>query len=160
MRTIEKEKSLMYGENFFGPGSGTKQPPGGLHSEALTGLPEGGYHTGMSTFSLDATLDSGLLILRPMGYLEKSAGQAIAKEFETRFPGGVERCILDLRQVTVINSPGITQLLDFAENLHYERKVPLGILGVTDLYSDIFQSVGLLELAEAFPDEETAKAEL
>jgi anti-anti-sigma regulatory factor len=114
----------------------------------------------MSEFTIDAAVENGLLVLRPRGYFEKTAGQMLQAELEKHLPAGAQKCLLDLRLVQVITSPGVTKLLELAENLRYERKIPLGLMGVTELYQEIFQCVGLLLLVQVFSDEETARTTL
>ena len=110
----------------------------------------------MSSFTVQSRLENGILVLRPQGYLEKTAGEALRQEVERSLPRGVNKCIVDFSGVPVINSPGVTMLLELAEVLHYEHRIPLGLAALTELYKEVFQAVGLLDLVQVFPDEAAA----
>ena len=114
----------------------------------------------MRQSSIEVALDNGFLVLRLKGYFDKSAGSVLSGEFERQLPLGVNRCLLDFSQITIINSPGITCLLEFAENMRYERKISRGCIGTADMYQEIFEAVGLSELITPFPDEATARNSL
>ncbi|MBI3038924.1 STAS domain-containing protein [bacterium] len=114
----------------------------------------------MKQSSVEAAFESGFLVLRLKGYFDKSAGVTLVEEFEAKLPLGVNRCFLDFSQIVIINSPGITCLLDFAENIRYERKIPLGCMGISQMYIEIFDAVGLSELMTLFPDETSARTSL
>lgn len=73
---------------------------------------------------------------------------------------GSRKLLIDLAAVTVINSPGITKLLEIAEELAGIRKAALGFIGVSDLYRDVFQVTGLSGLSTIFDSESQAAEEL
>ncbi len=127
---------------------------------ALTGDYAGSIVKPMKQSSIEAALDGGFLVLRLKGYFDKSSGNALVEEFERRLTNGVNRCLLDFSQITIINSPGITCLLEFAENMRYERKIPMGCIGIADMYQEIFDAVGLSELITLFPNEAVARTSL
>jgi anti-anti-sigma regulatory factor len=111
----------------------------------------------MKESSLESSLEDSFLLIRLKGYFDGNAGTAVKKEFEERFSAGVTRCLFDFSQVTIINSPGITFLMEFSESLAYERRIPLGCFGIAEMYIEIFEAIGLLQMIQIFPDEPTGR---
>jgi anti-anti-sigma factor len=68
-------------------------------------------------FSLTAAVDSGCLVMATSGYVNNKGGEAIAKEFEKHFEGGTRHVIINLAQSKVVNSIGMSFLIEVIEKL-------------------------------------------
>ncbi len=100
--------------------------------------------------------ENGCFIVRPAGYLDEVGGKALRGFFDPPARKGIKKFVLNLQGTPVINSQGITQILEIVETLLYDHKAALAIVGLSDLYVDVFQVVGILKLVKTFPDEVSA----
>ena len=117
------------------------------------------YIENMSEFKFKREYAGDVLILRPEGYFNEQAGQVV-RAFLKESPAEKTRMVvLNLEKVAVINSPGITQILELTEEILYERKGQLALVGVSQLYLEVFQVIGLTGMASIFPDEKSAIAQ-
>jgi len=110
----------------------------------------------MSTFTCETATQSDSFIVRTRGYLDEGGGRATREAVEAALPQGFRRLILNLGGSPVINSQGITQLLEIAEQVVMRRKSKLAFVGLTDLQRNVFNVMGLLRLGKAFADEAAA----
>lgn len=113
----------------------------------------------MAEFTCDTVLDGETCILRTHGYLNGEAGEAVRAACELAAnERQARRFVVNLADSPVINSPGITALLELAEWLVYDRKSRLAFVGVKDLHKNVFKVVGLLKLSTIHEDEAAASA--
>jgi anti-anti-sigma factor len=112
----------------------------------------------MPEFKCETIVQGEACIVRTHGYLNDEAGRAVRTACEAVAPQGVKRFIISLADSPVINSPGITALLELAEWLVYEQKVRLIFVGLKDLHKNVFKVVGLLKLSTLHEDENSALA--
>lgn len=68
-------------------------------------------------FSLTSELRENRLIITTNGYVNNVGGQAIAKEFAGHFGKGTKEIILNLAQSKVVNSVGMSFLIEMIEQL-------------------------------------------
>ncbi len=114
----------------------------------------------MIEFSFEKVFANDTLILRATGYFNESAGQslrAIARKCQS---DGIRKVILNLEKTSVINSPGITQILEMAEEILSEPGGKLGLVGVSQLYQEVFMVVGITSQSDVFADEPSALEQL
>ncbi len=114
----------------------------------------------MSEFTFEKVVTNATLILRATGYFNEMAGQslrAVARECRSE---GIHKLILNLEKTSVINSPGITQILEMAEEILSEPRGKLGLVGVSQLYQEVFMVVGITSQATVFADEPSALEQL
>lgn len=109
-----------------------------------------------STFTCTTRQEGDCYIIRPSGYLDQVAGKAVRAFFEPPLGQGVRKFILNLEGSPVINSQGITQLLELVETLQYDFKATLALVGLSNLHLDVFHVIGILKLVQVFPDEGAA----
>lgn len=110
----------------------------------------------MSTFTCETALQGESFVVRSRGYLDEEGGRALREAVEVAIPQGFRRLILNLSGSAVINSQGITQLLEIAELVVMRRKSKLAFVGLTDLQRNVFNVMGLLRLGKAYADEAAA----
>lgn len=69
-------------------------------------------------FSLTSEVRDAKLILATSGYVNNVGGEAIAQEFQKHFATGVRHVIINLDQSRVVNSIGMSFLLEIIEQLN------------------------------------------
>jgi anti-anti-sigma factor len=114
----------------------------------------------LTPFSCSTREENKCFIARPAGYLDEIAGTALREAFTEPARKGIKKFVLNLSDTPVINSQGITQILELVEVLMYDHKATLALVGLSDLYTDVFQVIGVLKMTRVFPDETTAIASL
>jgi len=73
----------------------------------------------MSTdFTLKSEVQHNCLILTTAGYINNTGGERIAQEFYSHQSSGVKNVILDLSGTKVVNSIGISYLIEIIEKLN------------------------------------------
>ncbi len=100
----------------------------------------------MSTdFNLTSELKNKTLIIKTDGYINSTGGEKIVQEFSKH--AGVNKLILNLENSKVVNSIGISHLIEVIEKLNQEN----GKLIFTNLDPTIektFSIMGLFQFAE------------
>ncbi len=70
------------------------------------------------SFSLTSELRQNRLVIVTSGYINNIGGEAIAKEFDKHFANNVKEIVINLEQSKVVNSIGMSFLLEIIEQLH------------------------------------------
>ena len=114
----------------------------------------------METFELKvARQDGRLAVLEVAGYINNEAGEAIAQQSRQLLQGGHRTLLLDLQATRIINSIGISLLLEVLEKV-IEIKGTLAFCSLSPSIGKTFHIMGLAQYARIFPDRTTALAEL
>jgi anti-anti-sigma factor len=106
-------------------------------------------------FKLVTELHDKTLVLKTEGYINLTAGEQIIEEFSKHFSGGINRLILDLEKSRVVNSIGVSCLIEIVEKLIQVN----GKLFFTNLDPSIeksFDLMGLFQFAEKADSVESA----
>jgi len=69
------------------------------------------------SFSLTAEVRNSCLVITTVGYVNNVGGEAIAKEFNRHFETGIKQVIVNLAQSKVVNSIGMSFLIEIIEQL-------------------------------------------
>lgn len=69
-------------------------------------------------FSLTSEINNGRLIITTSGYVNNVGGEAIAQEFQRHFADGIQNVIINLGQSKVVNSVGMSFLIEIIEHLN------------------------------------------
>jgi len=69
-------------------------------------------------FQLKSELRDDVLIMYTTGYINNEGGEKIAQEFDQHFEKGVKKVIIDLEKSKVVNSIGISFLIEIIEKLN------------------------------------------
>jgi len=69
-------------------------------------------------FKLTSELKNNILILHTSGYVNNDGGEKIASEFSKHFENGVTKVIINLEKSKVVNSIGISFLIEVIEKLN------------------------------------------
>ena len=114
----------------------------------------------METFELKVADQHGTLaVLEVAGYINNEGGEVIAKEARKLLDAGSRTLLLDLRSTRIINSIGISLLLEVLERT-LEVNGLLAFCSLTPSIAKTFQIMGLAQYARIFPDRPSALAEL
>ena len=93
-------------------------------------------------FSLSSEVRDNRLIITTNGYVNNVGGAAIAEEFQRHFSGGVRHVIIDLALSRVVNSVGMSFLIEIIEKLSEEG----GRLVFTNLDPSVDKMLGIMGL--------------
>jgi len=98
-------------------------------------------------------------ILYTKGYINNVGGEEIAARAYELMDGGVRSLLLNLRETKIVNSIGISILIEIIEKM-MEKGGRLSFCCLTPVIQKTFQIMGLAQYAAIFPDEESAVREL
>jgi anti-anti-sigma factor len=101
----------------------------------------------------------GFGLIAAAGYINNEGGQAIADAASELIDGGCGTLLIDLEGTRIINSIGVSILLEIMEKL-LEDKGQLAFCNLTPTISKTFEIMGLVQYASIYPDRDTARAEL
>ncbi len=97
-------------------------------------------------------------ILFTKGYINNVGGEEIALHAYQLMDQGVDTLLLNLRDTKIVNSIGISILIEIMEKM-IEKGGKLGFCCLTPVIQKTFQIMGLAQYAPIFTDEETARRE-
>ncbi len=69
-------------------------------------------------FQLKSDLREDVLVMHTSGYVNNEGGEKIVREFDQHFEKGVKKIIIDLEKSKVVNSIGISFLIEIIEKLN------------------------------------------
>lgn len=69
-------------------------------------------------FKLDSTIKGDVLIITTAGYVNNEGGEKILNTFNNHFTQGTKKVIINLEQSNVVNSIGISFLIEIIEQLN------------------------------------------
>lgn len=69
-------------------------------------------------FKLEASLKDNTLVMSTIGYVNNEGGEKIAEEFEKHFDNGIKKVVINLEKSKVVNSIGISFLIEIIEKLN------------------------------------------
>ena len=102
----------------------------------------------MSTeFNIITETHKDILVIKTDGYINNTAGEKIVEEFSKNFSDGMTKVVMDLEKSKVVNSIGISYLIDIIEKLNQTS----GKLIFTNLDPTIektFNIMGIFQFAE------------
>lgn len=104
-------------------------------------------------------LGNGVGVISAEGYINNEGGQAIADAATELMEKGCSTLLIDLEGTRIINSIGVSILLEIMEKL-LEEKGRLAFCNLTPTISKTFEIMGLVQYATLYPDRETATFEL
>jgi len=69
-------------------------------------------------FTLTSEVRDNCLVLSTSGYVNNVGGEKIAEEFSRHFEGGTKKIVINLAQSKVVNSIGMSFLIDIVDQLN------------------------------------------
>jgi anti-anti-sigma factor len=101
--------------------------------------------------------DATVAVLRTDGYINNTGGEEIAKQAYLLLGSGVNRLLLDLEKTKIVNSIGISILIEILEKL-LDQGGKLAFCRLTPTIEKTFQIMGLAQYARIFAAPEPALA--
>jgi len=101
----------------------------------------------LTDFNLSSEFKDNSLIMKTSGYINNVAGEQISEEFAKHKDGGVKKVIMDLKESKVVNSIGISYLIEIIEKLN-ESNGKLYFLNLDPTIEKTFSIMGLFQFAE------------
>jgi anti-sigma B factor antagonist len=101
----------------------------------------------------------GFGLISAAGYINNEGGQAIADAASELINRGCETLLIDLDGTRIINSIGVSILLEIMEKL-LEDNGRLAFCNLTPTISKTFEIMGLVQYATIYPDRDTARSAL
>ncbi len=104
-------------------------------------------------------LGKNLGLIAAAGYINNEGGQAIADAASQLIDEGAKTLLIDLDGTRIINSIGVSILLEILEKT-LDEKGRLIFCNLTPTISKTFEIMGLVQYAEVYPDRDAALAAL
>jgi anti-anti-sigma factor len=98
-------------------------------------------------------------VLYTKGYINNVGGEEIANRAYELMDGGARTLLLNLRETKIVNSIGISILIEIIEKM-MEKGGRIAFCCLTPVSHKTFQIMGLANYAKIFPNEEEASTEL
>ena len=100
----------------------------------------------VTDFNLSSEVKGDSLIMKTSGYINNTAGEQISEEF-TKNKSSVKKVIMDLTDSKVVNSIGISYLIEIIEKLN-ESNGKLYFTNLDPTIEKTFNIMGLFQFAE------------
>tara|TARA_B100000965_G_C19569960_1_gene748628 strand:- start:168 stop:509 length:342 start_codon:yes stop_codon:yes gene_type:complete len=109
----------------------------------------------MSDFSLTSRNEDEILIIETNGYLNNIGGEKIAKVCYENIDSGTKKILLNLENSKVVNSIGVSILIEIIEKLQEVDGV-LGYYNLAPIVEKTFKIMGITKYSKVFSSEEEA----
>lgn len=111
----------------------------------------------VDTFTLDVERKAGYAILRTDGYVNNLGGEKIADVANDLIDEGLRYLVLNLEKSPVVNSIGISILIEVIERLVEEEGGKIAFCHLTKTIAKTFQIMGLTQYAQIYDSEADAE---
>ncbi len=101
----------------------------------------------LTDFNFTSEFKDNSLIIKTSGYINNVAGEQISEEFAKHKDGGIKKVIMDLNESKVVNSIGISYLIEIIEKLN-ESNGKLYFMNLDPTIEKTFSIMGLFQFAE------------
>ena len=109
----------------------------------------------MSDFSLSTSVNGNVVIIKTSGYLNNIGGEKIADACYKEIDNGKKLFLLDLEESKVVNSIGVSILIEIIEKLQ-EVDGKLGYYNLAPIVEKTFTIMGLTKYSTVFSNESEA----
>ena len=106
---------------------------------------------------VETVRDGDLAVVRTEGYINREGGEEIERWIQAVLGGGVTRIVLSLEKTKIVNSIGISILIEVLEKM-MERKGALAFCRLTPTIDKTFRIMGLAQYAGIHATEEEARS--
>ena len=86
-------------------------------------------------------------IIQVSGYFEATTGEQVLSAGKTLLKKGKTALVLDISGCKVVNSPGISAILDLVLVVQDEFQGSIAIVGVNKLQHSVFEMAGIIPMA-------------
>ncbi len=101
----------------------------------------------VSEFNLNSEVNNNCVVINTSGYVNNLGGQKIIDEFNSHFKNGLNNYILNLAESKIVNSIGISFLIEVIEKLN-ESNGKLVFTNLDPSVDKTFTIMGLFHYAE------------
>ncbi len=110
----------------------------------------------MSDFKIESTTSGKVTIVRTQGYLDDQGGKVFKEKCTELIDKGNTHFVFNLEKTPVINSTGLSTLLDIMVQIIDYNDGQVAICGLSKLTQTALQMTGVLTLCDAYPAEAEA----
>ncbi len=107
-------------------------------------------------FTLTSEVQDDVLVMHTDGYVNNVGGEKIAQEFDKHFDNGIIKVVIDLQKSKVVNSIGISFLIEIIDTLNEKD----GKLIFTNLEPSIEKTLTIMGLFNYAGKEESVESAL
>ena len=100
-----------------------------------------------SDFSLESKVENNVLVIATNGYINNHGGEKIAGEAYNHMGNGVNKIVLDLKNSKVVNSIGISLLIEIIEKLN-QSNGKMVFVNLDPTIEKTFTIMGLFQFAD------------
>lgn len=105
---------------------------------------------------INKEIKGDICVLRPCGYIDEKGGAALAAAVDESLNSGFIKILVNFGESPVINSQGIAQIIEFAEIVVDEKGGDVAFCCLSELAASVFKMVGLLQIGDAYDNEQEA----
>ena len=98
-------------------------------------------------FELTSNMVGDVLVMKTEGYINNTGGEKISEEFSSHYENGVTKLLLDIEGSKVVNSIGISFLIEIIEKLN-DKGGKLYFSNLDPSIEKTFTIMGLFQFAE------------
>lgn len=98
-------------------------------------------------FNLTSKIEKNILVMKTEGYINNNGGEIIVKEFDNHFNNGITKVLIDIEKSKVVNSIGISFLIEIIEKLN-GKGGKLYFTKIDPAIEKTFTIMGLFQFAE------------
>ena len=109
----------------------------------------------MADFNLSTKTQGDVVIIKTSGYLNNIGGEKIAEECYKQIDNGKKLFLLDLEDSKVVNSIGVSILIEIIEKLQ-DVNGKLGYFNLAPIVEKTFTIMGLTKYSTVFSNESEA----
>jgi anti-anti-sigma factor len=114
------------------------------------------YYVGMAEFTMNIETQGTVVIVRTCGYLDDAGGATLKETCEKLLGQGRAAFVFNLAQTPVINSTGLSMLLDLMVKIIDYHDGQVALTGLTKLTRTALQMTGVLTLGQSCETEAEA----
>ena len=109
----------------------------------------------MSDFNLEIREENEIIIIKTSGYLNNVGGEKISEACYAEIDKGKKYFLLDLENSKVVNSIGVSILIEIIEKLQ-EIDGKLGYFNLAPIVAKTFKIMGISSYSELYESEDEA----
>ncbi len=110
----------------------------------------------MSDFNVEINQNGKVTVVKTQGYLDDIGGKVFRERCLELINNGQFFFVFNLEKTPVINSTGLSTLLDIMVQIIDYNEGEVAITGLSRLTQTALQMTGVMTLCEAYPSEEEA----
>ena len=110
----------------------------------------------MSDFNTEITIRDNIVVVKTHGYLDDAGGQVLCQKCVDLIDKGNIYFVFNLAGTPVINSTGLSMILDILVQIIDYSEGEAAICGLTSLTETALKMTGVLTLCESYPSEDEA----